>query len=68
MSKELIIGRSALSPLTVPEDKVAVSGKHVKITISDNDEWKLEDLQSSNGTYLRNENGDFDRVYKTILR
>ncbi len=64
MSKELIIGRSALSPLTVPEDKVAVSGKHVKITISDNDEWKLEDLQSSNGTYLRNENGDFDRVYK----
>lgn len=64
MSTEIIIGRSSASPIKVPDDRVAVSGKHVKITVSDNGDWKLEDLQSANGTFIRNESGEFDRVYK----
>lgn len=63
MPTEIIIGRSSASPLKVPEDRVAVSGKHIKITVSDNGDWKLEDLQSSNGTFVRNENFEFERVY-----
>lgn len=63
MPKELVIGRSSASPLKVPDDRIAVSGKHVKITLLDNGEMKLEDLQSSNGTYVRNDNFEFERVY-----
>ena len=63
MSTEVIIGRSSVSPLKVPDDKVAVSGKHVKISVSDNGNWKLADLNSANGTFVRNEDGDFERVF-----
>ena len=63
MSTEVIIGRSSSSPLKIPEDKVAVSGKHIKITVSEHGDWKLEDLQSSNGTFIRNENFEFEKVY-----
>lgn len=64
MATEVIIGRSSASPLKVPEDKVAVSGKHVKISVHDNGDWRLEDLQTPNGTYIRNDKGEFDRVYE----
>ncbi len=63
MEKELIIGRCALSPIKIPEDKSVVSSHHIKITISDNGIWKLEDLQSANGTYIRDDEGQFHRVY-----
>ncbi len=63
MAKEVIIGRNPSSPLKVPEDKIAVSGKHVKLTVTDEGRWKIEDLNSSNGTFVRNEEGIFDRVY-----
>ncbi len=68
MPTEIIIGRSSASPLKVPEDRVAVSGKHIKITVSDNGDWKLEDLQSSNGTFVRNENFEFERVYSRRIQ
>lgn len=68
MSEELIIGRNPASPLKVPEDRVAVSGKHVKITVSDNGDWRLEDLQSSNGTFIRNDNFEFERVYSCRIK
>lgn len=63
MTTEIIIGRSAVSPLKVPDDRVGVSGKHAKITVTDDGAWKLEDLDTPNGTFIRNEQGDFDRVY-----
>lgn len=68
MPVEVIIGRSSSSPLKIPEDRVAVSGKHVKITVSDGGEWKLEDLESSNGTFVRNENYEFERVFTRQLQ
>lgn len=63
MAQELIVGRSQSSSIKIPAAKDAVSGQHVRITINDNGIWKLEDLKSSNGTYVRDENGEFHRVY-----
>lgn len=63
MAKELIIGRHALSPIKIQADKIGVSSRHVKITISDNGMWNLEDLKSANGTYIRDDEGSFHRVY-----
>lgn len=68
MATEVIIGRSSVSPLKVPDDKIAVSGRHVRITISDNGIWKLEDLNTPNGTFIRDENGDFVRVYSKQIK
>lgn len=62
--KEVIIGRHSDSAIKVPEDKTAVSGSHVKIIIDDNGRWIIEDLDSTNGTFLKDENGDFQRIFK----
>lgn len=64
MATEYIVGRHAESPVKIPADKNAVSSHHVKITIADDGVWTLEDLNSPNGTYVRDENGEFQRVYK----
>lgn len=63
MPTEIIIGRSSISPINVPDDRVAVSGKHAKITVSDNGDWEIEDLDSVNGTFVRNDNFEFEKVY-----
>jgi hypothetical protein len=60
---EYIIGRCANSHIKIPSDREAVSSQHVKISIDDNGHWMLEDLNSTNGTFLRNENGEFHRVF-----
>lgn len=67
MEREYIVGRSSESPIQVPAEKVGVSGKHVKITIKENGSWELEDLESANGTFLKDNKGDFQRVYKKII-
>lgn len=64
MSEEYIIGRHSSSPLKIPADKNAVSNQHLKIIVSPNGTWTLEDLNSSNGTYIRDDKGEFHRVYK----
>ncbi len=67
MAQELIIGRSASSPIKIPANKNGVSGQHVKITVSDEGIWKLEDLHSSNGTFVRDEDGEFNRVFTSQI-
>lgn len=64
---EYTIGRYADSPVKVPAEKVGVSGNHAKITISDSGTWQLEDLESANGTYLKDDNGNFQRVYNKVI-
>lgn len=64
MIEEYIIGRSANSPVKVPADRHGVSSQHLKITVYDNGYLLLEDLNSANGTYIRDENGNFHRIYK----
>lgn len=39
-----------------------VSRKHASITIDDNGCWWIEDSWSTNGTYIRDENGNFRRI------
>lgn len=67
MAKELIIGRVADSAISIPADKIGVSGTHVKIIINDNGRWEIEDLNSSNGTYIKDQNGNFQRVFKKVI-
>lgn len=67
MAQEYIIGRTSESPVKVPDEKVAVSGNHVKITITENGTWELEDLNSANGTFVKDKNGNFQRVFKKII-
>lgn len=62
---EFIIGRNHTTPFAIDESKTAVSGSHVKITVSDDRKtWMLEDLNSANGTYVRGADGEFRREYK----
>lgn len=72
---EYIIGRSVTDGMVrVPESCVRVSGKHLKITVDDYGDWTLEDLNSTNGTYIRDDKGEFTRVFtkkihkNTIIR
>jgi hypothetical protein len=66
--KEYIIGRCAASQIKIPADSEAVSSQHAKITIDDNGCWMLSDLHSTNGTFTRDDNGEFQRVFtKQIL-
>lgn len=67
MAKEIIIGRTVNSPVEIPSDKVGVSGSHAKITIYNGGQWELEDLQSANGTYVKDQNGRFQRIYKKLI-
>lgn len=67
MAQEYIIGRTSESPVKVPAEKVGVSGSHVKITVNENGTWELEDLNSANGTFLKDNNGNFQRVFKKII-
>ncbi len=67
MSKELIIGRTITSAVAVPADRLNVNGTHAKITVKDNGEWELVDLNSANGTYVKDSDGNFKRVYKKVI-
>lgn len=68
MAQEFIVGRNPLSPVKVPVDKDAVSGKHAKITITDTGVWELEDLNSSNGTFVRDKDGEFYRIFTKQIK
>lgn len=64
MPREYIIGRSLKNDLEVPAEKVEVSGHHARLTVNDAGEWVLEDLDSSTGTFIRDNNGNFHRIFK----
>lgn len=67
MTKEFIIGRVANSPVSIPSEKTGVSGTHARITITEDGLWEIEDLDSSNGTYIKDQNGNFQRVFKKLI-
>lgn len=67
-NEEYIIGRNAQSAVKIPEDKVGVGTKHLKITVAEDGSWILEDLDSANGTYVRDESGDFHRIFKKQIK
>lgn len=54
--KAILLGRQGNQPFKIDDNADGVSRQHAQVTITDNDEWYLEDLGSSNGTYIRDEN------------
>lgn len=57
----IIIGKEGQQRF--PIKNAGVSRQHARITI-DNGVWVLEDLDSTNGTYIREDNGKFIRIDK----
>ena len=62
MAKIFIIGRQGDQPFTISQE--GVSREHAKLTISDDGKWLLEDLNSENGTFIRNKDGEMEQVGK----
>lgn len=65
MVKTITIGKEGDQPFTISQD--GVSRHHARLTIEDDDRWFLEDLGSLNGTFIRNEEGEFDQVSKKYI-
>lgn len=65
--QEFIVGRAGNQPFDITAD--GVHNKHVRITISDQGTWTLEDLKgdSGNGTYIKDEQGSFNKVYRVQI-
>lgn len=60
---QIVLGTEGNQPFKIKNE--AVSRKHAQIIINEHDEWFLEDLNSSNGTYVRQESdGQLVRVGK----
>lgn len=49
-------------PFSYKTQQTGVSRKHATITIDDNGYWWLEDRWSTNGTYIREDNGNFRKI------
>lgn len=60
MSRIIIIGKQGDQPFAIKQE--GVSREHARLTIDDNGKWTLEDLNSQNGTFIRNEDGDFKQI------
>ena len=53
--KTIILGKEGNQPFKINADANGVSRRHAQITITDSNEWYIEDLNSTNGTYIRDE-------------
>lgn len=49
-------------PFSCKASQTGVSRKHATITIDDNNEWWLEDRWSTNGTYIRQDDGSIRKI------
>ena len=49
-------------PFTYKTQQTGVSRKHATITIDDNGYWWIEDQWSTNGTYIREDDGGFRKI------
>lgn len=65
MAKTITIGKQGDQPFTISQE--GVSRHHARLTIEDDDRWLLEDLDSSNGTFIRNEDGDLEQVSRKYI-
>lgn len=62
----ITLGKEGNQPFPIKSD--GVSRRHARITIDDMGDWVLEDLDSCNGTYVRDEkNGELRRVNKVKI-
>lgn len=73
--EKVIIGRSARCPIQVDQD--AVSRQHARLTVGDQGRVVIEDLGSTNGTWVNDEqvegelklrNGDLVKIGRTVFK
>lgn len=62
MSRTFTIGRNGDQPFPIGLQADTVSAQHARVTIDDDGVWTLEDLKSSNGTMIRDNDGNLVRV------
>ena len=63
---QIVIGTEGNQPFKIKGE--AVSRRHAQITVNEQNEWVLEDLDSLNGTYIRQESdGELVRVSTTRI-
>ncbi|MBR4367413.1 MAG: FHA domain-containing protein [Bacteroidaceae bacterium] len=65
MSTTIIIGKNGEQKFTITGSMV--SKEHAQVTIDDNGTWTLKDLNSKNGTYVRDNNGNFVRISEIAI-
>lgn len=67
MEQIYIIGRTGNQSFKITSE--SVHGEHVKITITEQGKWILEDLkgENSNGTYIQDEYGEFHKIYRVNI-
>lgn len=63
--KQFILGTEGNQPFEIKQ--TGVSHQHARVTIDDDGVWTLEDLNSTNGTFIRDENGDMRRVGTMVI-
>lgn len=57
---EVIVGREGTQKFAINGERV--SRRHAKITVGDDGQWILEDLNSTNGTYIIDENDELVQI------
>lgn len=57
---KILIGRNGDQPFVIREE--GVSAVHASLTITDGGIWMLKDENSTNGTFVRNSGGSFERI------
>ena len=62
--EQITIGKEGNQPFVIAAD--GVSREHARITI-DNEQWILEDLNSTNGTFILDDNGRMRQVVKVNI-
>lgn len=66
MKNKIILGTQGTQPFKI--EGSYVSKQHAEIIIDDNDIWTLRDLNSTNGTYVRNEDtGELMRISNVVI-
>mgnify|MGYP002771538249 FL=1 len=63
--KQILLGTEGNQPFKITQQ--GVSRQHARITIGDDGVWTLEDLNSTNGTFIRNEEGEMRRVGALVI-
>lgn len=61
----ILLGTEGDQPFKITQS--GVSRHHARITIDDNRRWTLEDLNSTNGTFVRSDDGELRRVSKVSI-
>ena len=65
--KEFIIGKEGTQKFLIPLTKTRVSRQHARITIDDNGVWTLEDLNSTNGTFIIDDEGELRQIRRMVI-